>query len=382
MHAVLWLLLSLAAGSAATQERPVIRSRADLVTSDITVRDKTGRFVADLAPSDFEIWEDGVPQKLVTMVVSVGGRIRNQMEAAATARPADGIVIPQRPGGGDTPGRVFVIFLDDLHLGFRETGGIRALVKMISDELIHEGDLFAMVSTGPSSIEIDPTYDRARLDRAIGRIAGNGLRVADIVSGPRGDGHPEARHRAHVAFRTALDMLRQLEGVRTRRKAFIYVSNGYDLDPLPAATLPGGDPFARTSGVFAEAELAAQLAELTRAANRANATIYTIDPRGLDAGPDIDQQVNPIAWQNHLTRSRNSLRVLADLTGGFAAVDRNDFKSALARIHAETSDYYVLGYYSSNTDASARRRRIEVKVKRPGLTVHGRSEYVLPPQSR
>jgi hypothetical protein len=71
---------------------------------------------------------------------------------------------------------------------------------------------------------------------------------------------------------------------------------------------------------------------------RANATVYTIDPRGLDAGPDINQQVNPVAWQNHLTRSRNSLRVLVDLTGGFAAVDRNDFKSALARIDAETSD--------------------------------------------
>ena len=50
---------------------------------------------------------------------------------------------------------------------------------------------------------------------------------------PQGQqGPPEVRHRAHVAFSTAQDMMRQLEQVHNRRKAFIYVSNGYDLDPF------------------------------------------------------------------------------------------------------------------------------------------------------
>ena len=61
--------------------------------------------------------------------------------------------------------------------------------------------------------------------------------------------------------------------------------------------------------------------------------------------------------------SQDSLRVLADLTGGIAVVNQNDFTKALKRIDQETSDYYVVGYYSSNPDPTKKRRTIEVKVK-------------------
>jgi hypothetical protein len=55
----------------------------------------------------------------------------------------------------------------------------------------------------------------------------------------------------------------------------------------------------------------------------------------------------------------------------------NDFDKALKNIDAASSDYYVLGYYSSNPDASKRRRQLEVKVTRKGLNVFSRKEYVL-----
>jgi VWFA-related protein len=71
------------------------------------------------------------------------------------------------------------------------------------------------------------------------------------------------------------------------------------------------------------------------------------------------------------------MRVLADDTGGLAVVNQNDFDKALKRIDAESSDYYVLGYYSSNPDPTHRRRKIEVKVRRDGLDVFARNEYVL-----
>ena len=49
--------------------------------------------------------------------------------------------------------------------------------------LIHEGDMFGIVSTGPSSLAIDLTYDRQVLDSAIKKITGNGLRPNDIIQG-------------------------------------------------------------------------------------------------------------------------------------------------------------------------------------------------------
>ena len=77
------------------------------------------------------------------------------------------------------------------------------------------------------------------------------------------------------------------------------------------------------------------------------------------------------------TSSQNSLRVLSESTGGFATVNRNDLVASLKRIDQETSDYYVLGYYSTNSDVTRRRRRIEVRVKRPDVQVYHRTEYVL-----
>jgi VWFA-related protein len=139
------------------------------------------------------------------------------------------------------------------------------------------------------------------------------------------------------------------------------------------------DPFLKQGNQFAEADLARELAELTRAANRANATIYTIDPRGLVGGPDLDEKIDPVEYSNYVRTSQDSLRVLAEETGGTAVVNQNDFDRALKRIDAETSDYYVIGYYSSNPDPLKRTRKLDIKVTRKDLTVFSRRSYSLRP---
>jgi hypothetical protein len=82
-------------------------------------------------------------------------------------------------------------------------------------------------------------------------------------------------------------------------------------------------------------------------------------------------------YLDYVRSSQDSLRVLADLTGGLAVVNQNDFTKALKRIDQETSDYYVVGYYSSNPDPTKKRRSIEVKVKRAGANVWNRTSYTL-----
>jgi hypothetical protein len=86
-----------------------------------------------------------------------------------------------------------------------------------------------------------------------------------------------------------------------------------------------------------------------------------------------------VEWQNYVRTSQDSLRVLAELTGGIAVVNQNDFAKGLKRIDAETSDYYVLGFYSSNKDSSKRVRELEVKVNRSNVTVASRRFYSLRP---
>ena len=378
----------------------VIRTGVELITTDVIVRDTSGQFVADLKKDEFEVYEDGVKQQVISFTLTHGGRSFN---VAAPPPPPiqEGIILPPTRPTSDAAGRIFIIFVDDLHLDFRNTGRIRDLFRKVSKELIHEGDMFGIVSTGPSSLAIDLTYDRKRLDIAINKISGAGLAPKDILDQPEGaQGVAEIRYRAHVAFSTAYDIMKKLEQVHNRRKAFIYVSNGYDFNPFQQTRQKveaeryarprdnSGDgsgseydynPFMKQGNLFAEADLAMELAELTRAANRANATIYTIDPRGLVGGPDLDEQIDMVEWQNYVRGSQDSLRVLAELTGGIAVVNQNDFVKGLKRIDAETSDYYVVGYYSNNPDPRKRRRTIEVKVQRPNVEVRHRTEYSLKP---
>jgi VWFA-related protein len=382
------------AAPAAQGGQPTFRVNIDLVTMDAIVRNGQDQFVADLTKDDFQILEDGVAQDITSFTLVHGGRVHNLL-APPPPPSEEGVILPPSRPRNDTTGRIFLIIVDDMHLDFRNTGRIRDLFKRIARDLIHEGDMFTIVSTGPSSLAIDPTYDRKILDEAIKKITGNGLKPSDIIQGAEGaDGPSEVRYRAHVAFSTAYDMLRQLEKITNRRKAVVWVSNGYDFNPFSESRL-GEDPvfggrFGQTreegqqfnqqynqGQQFADADLARELAEVTRTANRANATLYTIDPRGLVAGADLDEQLDPVEYGNYVRKTQDSLRVLAEETGGIAVVNQNDFTKALKRIDAETSDYYVLGYYSSNPDPLKRTRKVEVKVTKPSLNVISRTSYTL-----
>src|SRR5437868_3961162 len=303
----------------AQPQKPTFTIRIDLVSNDIVVRDEKGNFVPDLKQDEFEIWEDGVKQDIASMTVVTGGRVTNVL-APPPPPPPEGIILPPTRPRTDVSGRIFLFFVDDLHLQFHNTGRVRDLFKKISKELVHDGDMFGIVSSGPSSIAVDMTYDRSRLDEAIKKIAGNELKPTDIINGPSGaEGPSEVRYRAHVAFSTVNDLLNNLESVHNRRKALVYVSDGYDFNPFQDARLglmdpnspfaqnefarsqnqmqnsdgsssAQSDPFAnqqKQSETFADADLARELGELTRQANRANVTMYTIDPRGLVGMGDI-----------------------------------------------------------------------------------------------
>jgi VWFA-related protein len=379
---------------ASKEQQPTFRRTIEFVTMDAIVRNERDQFVADLTKDEFEILEDGVTQNIQSMTLVHGGRVHNLL-APPPAPAQEGIILPRSRPRNDAAGRIFLIIVDDLHLDFRNTGRIRDLFRRISKTLIHEGDMFAIVSTGPSSLAVDPTYDRRILDDSIKKISGNGLKPSDVIQGAEGaEGPSEVRYRAHVAFSTANDMLRQMERITNRRKAVVWVSNGFDFDPFAQSRL-GEDPvfggrFGQTreegqqmrdqfnkGQVFADADLARDLADLTRTANRANSTIYTIDPRGLVAGADLDEQLDPVEYGEHVRKTQDSLRVLAEETGGIALVNQNDFDRGLKRIDAETSDYYMLGYTSSNPDPTRRTRKIEVKVSRPGMRVISRTSYSL-----
>jgi len=375
--------------------QPTFRVAVDLVTTDVIVRDNRDQFVSDLKPSELEVFEDGIKQDIASLVLSHGGRIYNQL-APPPPPVQEGIILPRNRPTNDAAGRIFLLFIDDLHLDFQSTPRTRDLLKRMLRSLIHEGDMFGIVTTGTSSISEQLTYDRQILESAIEKVTGGALKPKEIIDANQGpQGPTELRHRAHVAFSTAYDLMKNLEKVQNRRKAVLYISSGYDFNPFEQSRMEEqarrmhvetselqSDPFFRSqqsSQLLSESDLIRELAELTRAANRANATLYTIDPRGLVAGPDMDAEVGTQEWNAYVRDTQDSLRTLAEETGGIAVVNQNDFDKALKRIDSETSDYYVLGYYSKNPDPLKRTRRIEVRSTRTGVNVWSRTAYSLRP---
>jgi VWFA-related protein len=168
------------------QQLPVFRGAAELVTTDVIVRDaKSDQFIADLKPGTFDVFEDGKKQDLASMVSDSRWPRLQHARAAARTGPGGNHPPVARPTN-DAAGRVFLLFVDDLHMDFQQTPRIRDLFRKMLKNLIHDGDMWGMVSTGTSSISIDLTYDRALLDDAINRISGNGLKPTEIIKGRKG----------------------------------------------------------------------------------------------------------------------------------------------------------------------------------------------------
>lgn len=384
--AVLCLGLPIAIASQ-DRQKPRFSATTDYVTTEVIARDSRGNFVPDLTVKDFELLEDGVRQTLSHFVLVQGGQVVK--EAPPPAAVSEGLILPREVK--QVPGRLFVIFVDDRHIQPHDSLATRGVLQQVRDIMLHVGDLVTIVSTGPSSIEEQLSYDpgHERFDRAIGKVLASGMTPAEIIAASQTSQGPAGlRHDMHVAFKTAYDLLGQLGKIQNRRKAFIYVSSGYDLNPFVDARYKAlqdryakgtedlKNPFESGGQQFSEIELIAELAELTHAAQRANTTFYAIDPRGLVAGPDIGSNLSVQAHRDHLDKTVSSLKVLADETGGFCMCSTNDFARGLRKVDEAMSDYYILGYSSSNNDRTRRRRTINVTIARSGVTALGfRREY-------
>jgi VWFA-related protein len=413
----------------------VFRSTTNAVQNQVIVRDKDGRFVPDLRQDEFRIYEDGVLQAITIFSPWIGGRSLGNLATSAAGTGSGvpsipGLVLPTSRPKSDSSGRFFVIFIDDLHFTASETPRVREALKKVRDILVHDNDLVTFVSTGPSSVEFDAAYDfgHRRFDEAISKVIGSAPTMDDYldnVSSETAEGPQQVRYNSHVAFQTAYGLIDQMAAMTDRRKAFVYVSDGYNFNPLadgrleqlqklygqydpddssstdtssdgtdssgqPKRTKTGGtesgdqlrenDYKKRT--MFSFADLTNEVAQLGRAAQRANVTFYTIDPRGLIAGGDDASTQHKISYsdtRDFYETQISTLKTLGDLTGGFCVCESNDLEKGIRRIDGETSDYYLLGYTSSNPDPFKIRRTIKVEVTRPNIDVASYTpEYFLP----
>jgi VWFA-related protein len=368
------------------QEPPPVTFRVEVnyVEVDAFVTDAQGNVISDLTTSDFELLEDGKPQKISTFSL-VNLPIERAERPLFAAGPIEDDV--QTNDGGE--GRIYLIVLDDMHVDPTRAPRVKAAARRFIQQNFGTNDLAAVVYTGGRSTDSqDFTNNPRLLVAAIDKFSGRKLRSATLerIEGARtnpdtgglGPGNDpseiERSFRARQVMGSVRKMAEFMAGVRGRRKAMLFISEGVDYDINQVMGVQGST----ATSVLQDTQ------DAIAAATRGNVAIYTIDPRGLVSGSEDliqtsstfeDQGVGLVSARNELRLSQDSLRVLAENTGGFAAVNQNDFNGAFDRIVRENSTYYVLGYYPANERRDGRYRKLQVRVKRPGLMVRARNGY-------
>ena len=316
--------------------QPTFRSGVTLVTTDVITRDGNGRFVSDLTKDELHRpRRRAAADDLVVLAGAGRTHVQYAGPGGGTVAAPEGIVLPtQRKPTTDAAGRVILVFVDDLHFEPEYTPHVRRLIEQLVGNLLHEGDMMAMVSSGPSAIEIGLTYDRKLVAASASKVRGSGITAAEIFQMlETSQGPADIRHRAQIAFYTAYNFINELDKIANKRKAVIYISTGYDFDPYAAARkgrdrvqggrfseptrflLEEGNPYFELPTITADIALRTFVRELTLAANRANATLFTVDPRGLSGIVDAGQFLDQSEWRTYIQKTQSSLRSLAEETG-------------------------------------------------------------------
>ena len=373
------------------QQPPItFRAEVNYVEVDARVLDQQGKFMPGLKPEDFQVFEDGKPQK-----VSAFSLVNIPVERAERPLFASKPIEPDvRNNLQAADGRIYVIMLDDLHTAALRSQRIKAAAKLFIERYVGANDLVAVVHTsGRGDAGQEFTTSQARLLASVDKFMGRKLTSSTINmvndvnqrAGTAATADPAAdiddKERGFNA-RNALESIRNvanyLGNIRGRRKAVVYFSEGidYNINEL-------------FSTQITEAQTVIDATrDMIAAATRANVAVYAIDPRGLGAEFDELSSIQSFpddtslglgmgSLFNEVRLSQDSLRVMGEETGGFAVVNQNDFKNAFQRVVDDNSSYYVMGYYSTNDKRDGRFRKIEVRLNdKPGLTVRARKGYV------
>src|SRR5687768_13025467 len=333
-------------------EQPPITFKVEVnyVEIDAVVTDANGNFVRGLTKEDFEVIEQSKPQTI--SLFSLVDLPLDRPDAPLFSKTA--IEPDVRTNRREFNGRVFILVLDDLHTAALRSPRLKMAAREFVERYLGANDIAAVVTTGGSRHAAQNFTDSRRLLlKAIDAFMGQKLRSETLeklsqlsrpMPGSTGPTDPlsmERAYKARAALSTLKGVAEYMEGIRGRRKAVVFFSEGIDYD---------------ISNVFKNqfaSDVREEMKTAIAGATRANVSFYAVDPRGLSGfedaieiqGVPADNSLGVHTMLDETRIAQDSLRALAEETGGFAAVNRNDYRDTFGKIIADNSSYYVLGYY-------------------------------------
>ncbi len=382
--AIFALLLVAAAGSRPqqvgqnqTQGQPqnfTLKVQSNLVVEPVEVKDKQGNFVHGLTAKDFVLTEDGVPQTI---------KYCEHQDFSETAKPlppmttaTENVTIYNKlareaiaPESMDNERyknrRLMALYFDMSALPpADQMRALDAAQKFVRTQMT-TADMLSIMRYDGGAVDIlqDFTDDRNRLLSILETlVVGEGQGMADTTddasSADTGAAFGQDDSEFNVfntdrqlaALQTATHMLGQVNG----KKSLLYFASGM-----------------RLNGIDNQAQMHATADE----AIRDGVSIWTIDARGLVAsapmgnasqgspgGQSMYTGASAQAVTTNFQSSQDTLYALAGDTGGKAFLDNNDLSRGIVQAQESISDYYIIGYYTSNTEPNGKFRRIRISL--------------------
>lgn len=345
--------------------------KSQLVTESVVVKDKQGKFVSGLTAKDFAVTEDGTAQTIRVFE-------RESLPVDATPLPVapedeESIHIYKTLGrttyGSENKARSYkdrrlMAFYFDMTAmpPDDQLHALQAAEKFVRTQMT-EVDLVSILryQGGAVDVLLDFTADRTKIlsileTMVVGEGQGSGEGVDDSSSADAGAAFGQDTSEFNIfntdrqlsALQTTAHMLDQIN----EKKSLLYFSSGLRLN--------GNDN-------------QAQLHATVDAAVKAGLSFWPIDARGLVAQAPLgdatqgssgnSSMYNGSAAQatnDRLQQSQDTLYSLAADTGGKAFFDNNDLAGGIVRAQRSISDYYLIGYYTTNTAQNGRFRKIKI----------------------
>ncbi|MGB9145639.1 MAG: VWA domain-containing protein, partial [Acidobacteriaceae bacterium] len=350
---------------------------SQLVVETVVVKDKDGHFVPELTAKDFHVEEDGVPQTirifehqtLASESTPLPVKPQDQENITLYQRLVRTQIAPEVPGKTQYGGhRLLAFYFDMTAMPYEDQQrALRAAEKFVRTEMT-PADLIAIMRYQGGSVDVlqDFTADRNRLlsiieTLVVGEGQGSVESIDDSSSADTGVAFGQDDSEFNIfnndrqlsALMTAAKML----GSLSEKKSLIYFASGL-----------------RMSGL----DNLAQLHATIDAAVRAGVSIWQVDARGLVAEAPLGDasqgsQGNVAMYSGtaaqavteQFQQSQDTMYSLGADTGGKALFDNNDLTQGIVQAQKAIEDYYIVGYYTSNTAQNGHFRRIKITVDSP-----------------
>jgi VWFA-related protein len=380
----LLLLLAAAAGPGAQQvgqnqgpggtQSFTLTVKTQLVVEPVEVKDKQGKPVHGLTAKDFTLTEDGAPQTI---------RYCEPQNLSAIAKPlpvqtpsAEDIKIFNRLASTQISSetmdqqrykdhRLLALYFDMTSLPpADEMRSLSAAEQFVRTQMTTV-DLVSIMRYNGGAVQIlqDFTADRDRLlsileTMVVGEGQGSADSADDASTGDTGAAFGQDDSEFNV-FNTdrqlaALETATQMLGHVSEKKELLYFASGL-----------------RLNGIDNQAQMHATADE----AIKAGVSIWPVDARGLVAQAPMGDatQASPggqamytgassSARTTNFQQSQDTLYALAGDTGGKAFLDNNDLSRGIVQAQDAISDYYIIGYYTTNTEPNGKFRRIRISL--------------------